>query len=181
MIHLSELLENHLTHSLQDLLDVDSTDGGSETGHQQPRAGVLVIDCITGFVQRPPSAGSASSSSSSSLSCHQFNSSRRSTSNSEDSMLNTMSPSSPVLRRGGFFAHNWPETAVERNRVPEAQDKMHLESRRRRFGSDMEVLVRALCAEKGWNAVISRRRRGCLACAIREAGALGWQVIIRVG
>ncbi|KAK7756600.1 hypothetical protein SLS62_001437 [Diatrype stigma] len=61
---------------------------------------------------------------------------------------------------------------------PEA--KMHLGTRKRRFGSDMEIMARALCAERGWNALISRRRRGCLACAIREAGALGWRVIIRV-
>ncbi|KAM0283486.1 hypothetical protein ACHAQH_002437 [Verticillium albo-atrum] len=77
-----------------------------------------------------------------------------------------LSPTSPVMERGqGNFM---------------ALAKMHLESRRRQFGSDMEILVRALCAEKGWNALISRRRRGCLACAIREAGALGWKVIIRV-
>jgi hypothetical protein len=57
---------------------------------------------------------------------------------------------------------------------------MHSETRRRQFGSDMEVLVRAVCAERGWNALIARRRRGCLACAIREAGALGWRVVIRV-
>ncbi|CRK39866.1 hypothetical protein BN1708_016753, partial [Verticillium longisporum] len=76
-----------------------------------------------------------------------------------------LSPTSPVMERGqGNFM---------------ALAKMHLESRRRQFGSDMEILVRALCAEKGWNALISRRRRGCLACAIREAGALGWKVIIR--
>jgi hypothetical protein len=61
-----------------------------------------------------------------------------------------------------------------------ASKKMHSETRRRQFGSDMEILVRAICAEKGWNALISRRRRGCLACAIREAGALGWKVVIRV-
>ncbi|RDW79946.1 hypothetical protein BP6252_04584 [Coleophoma cylindrospora] len=51
------------------------------------------------------------------------------------------------------------------------------------FGNDMEVLVRALCAEKGWNALISRRGRGCIACAVREAGALGWGsggVIVRL-
>ena len=59
-------------------------------------------------------------------------------------------------------------------------DKMHAETRRRQFGSDMEILARAVCAERGWNALISRRRRGCLACAIREAGALGWMVVIRV-
>lgn len=61
-----------------------------------------------------------------------------------------------------------------------ASKKMHSETRRRQFGSDAEILVRAFCAEKGWNALISRRRRGCLACAIREAGALGVKVIIRV-
>ncbi|KAL1909384.1 hypothetical protein Sste5344_004779 [Sporothrix stenoceras] len=61
-----------------------------------------------------------------------------------------------------------------------AASNMHHETRRRRFGSDMEMLVRALCAERGWNALVSRRRRGCLACAIREAGALGWRVVIRV-
>ncbi|KAK8073766.1 hypothetical protein PG994_004665 [Apiospora phragmitis] len=61
-----------------------------------------------------------------------------------------------------------------------AESKMRIPSRRRQFGSDLEVMVRALCAERGWNAIVSRRRRGCLACAIREAGALGWRVIIRV-
>ncbi|KAJ3953494.1 hypothetical protein N0V92_010037 [Colletotrichum tropicale] len=76
-------------------------------------------------------------------------------------------PTSPILER----------TA---NGASLAAAKMHLESRRRQFGSDMEILVRAFCAEKGWNAIISRRRRGCLACAIREAGALAWKVIIRV-
>lgn len=48
------------------------------------------------------------------------------------------------------------------------------------FGSDMEILARAICAERGWNALINRRGRGCLACAVREAGALGWRVILRV-
>ncbi|RDA82497.1 hypothetical protein CP532_6861 [Ophiocordyceps camponoti-leonardi (nom. inval.)] len=48
------------------------------------------------------------------------------------------------------------------------------------LGSDSEVLARALCAQRGWNALVSRRKRGCLACAIREAGALGWKVILRV-
>ncbi|OLN97271.1 hypothetical protein CCHL11_07740 [Colletotrichum chlorophyti] len=76
-------------------------------------------------------------------------------------------PTSPILER----------TA---NGASLATTNMHLESRRRQFGSDMEILVRAFCAEKGWNAIISRRRRGCLACAIREAGALAWKVIIRV-
>ena len=49
-----------------------------------------------------------------------------------------------------------------------------------RFGSDLEMLARAFCCERGWNAIISRRGRGCLACAIREAGSVGWRVILRV-
>ncbi|EPE25525.1 hypothetical protein GLAREA_01437 [Glarea lozoyensis ATCC 20868] len=48
------------------------------------------------------------------------------------------------------------------------------------LGSDLEMLARALCAERGWNALISRRGRGCISCAVREAGALGWRVIIRL-
>ncbi|KAF7952405.1 uncharacterized protein EAE97_001902 [Botrytis byssoidea] len=51
---------------------------------------------------------------------------------------------------------------------------------KKEFGSDAEMLVRALCAERGWNALVSRKGRGCLACAIREAGAIGWGVVIRV-
>jgi hypothetical protein len=47
-------------------------------------------------------------------------------------------------------------------------------------GSDLEILARAVCAERGWNALVSRRGRGCLACAVREAGALGWRVVVRV-
>ena len=62
-----------------------------------------------------------------------------------------------------------------------ATEKMHLESRARRFGSDAEILARAVCSEMGWDALVSRSRRGCLGCAVREAGALGWRVIIRVG
>jgi len=56
--------------------------------------------------------------------------------------------------------------------APSAHSKHH-------FGSDLEMLARALCSERGWNALISRRGRGCLACAVREAGALGWRVILR--
>jgi hypothetical protein len=49
----------------------------------------------------------------------------------------------------------------------------------RHFGNDTEMLARALCAERGWNALISRKGRGCLSCAVREASALGWSVILR--
>jgi hypothetical protein len=47
-------------------------------------------------------------------------------------------------------------------------------------GSDLEMLARAVCAERGWNALVSRKGRGCLACAVREAGALGWRVVVRI-
>jgi hypothetical protein len=88
-------------------------------------------------------------------------------------------PSSPPRAGGVGAAVNGAEESASPSSSSTAH-KMHSESRRRQFGSDMEILVRALCAEKGWDALISRRRRGCLACAIREAGALGWKVIIRV-
>ena len=86
-------------------------------------------------------------------------------------------PMSPVLERSGSGGMTFPPILERSDTFPA---KMHLECRRRQFGSDMEILVRALCAQKGWNAIISRRKRGCLGCAIREAGALGWRVIIRV-
>jgi len=54
-----------------------------------------------------------------------------------------------------------------------------LQTNKHDFGNDTEVLARAMCAERGWNALISRRGRGCLACAVREAGALKWGVILR--
>lgn len=46
-------------------------------------------------------------------------------------------------------------------------------------GSDVEMLARAWCAERGYNAVISRKGRNCIACSIREARALGWKVVLR--
>lgn len=86
---------------------------------------------------------------------------------------------SPDADNGGGFPTRLKRTDTDKNGGA-AEQQMHSETRRRQFGSDTEILVRAVCAEKGWNALISRRRRGCLACAIREAGALGWRVVIRV-
>lgn len=54
-------------------------------------------------------------------------------------------------------------------------------SRKRRFGSDLEMLARAWCAEKGYNALVSRRGRNCIACSIREARALSWKIVLRFG
>lgn len=85
-------------------------------------------------------------------------------------------PLSPVVSRSS--SEMSPLSPVSSRE--EAAQSMHHETRRRQFGSDVEILIRAFCAEKGWNALISRRRRGCLSCAIREAGALGWKVVVRV-
>ncbi|KAF2753456.1 hypothetical protein EJ05DRAFT_215907 [Pseudovirgaria hyperparasitica] len=46
--------------------------------------------------------------------------------------------------------------------------------------SDEQVLSRAWCAQTGHHALISRQGRTCLSCAIREAGALGVKVVIRM-
>lgn len=130
---------------------------------------VLVIDCITGFKSLPQE--------------HEIPLSpviSRAGSN-----LSAMSPSSP--HTAGSTTSMSPGAgdssggdSIFGAAFESASKKMHSETRRRQFGSDAEILVRAFCAEKGWNALISRRRRGCLACAIREAGALGVKVIIRV-
>jgi hypothetical protein len=49
-----------------------------------------------------------------------------------------------------------------------------------RTSSDLELLARAWCAEKGLHALISRVGRTCLGCSIREARGLGINVVIRV-
>jgi hypothetical protein len=49
-----------------------------------------------------------------------------------------------------------------------------------RDSTDMELLARAWCAEKGLHAIIGRVGRTCLACCIREARGLGVNVVIRV-
>ncbi len=147
----------------------------------------LVIDCITGIAP-PRSPDLASLSRVSSLS---------SSFGLEPTNAPAVQLSSPELHRrpstaassGSRFERIDPPPSTNNNNSNNSnnnyngaspESKMHLGTRKRRFGSDMEILVRSLCAEKGWNALISRRRRGCLACAIREAGALGWKVVIRV-
>ncbi|KAH6628588.1 hypothetical protein F5144DRAFT_493227 [Chaetomium tenue] len=162
-LHLSELLIKQ-DFSLESLLG-----SYSSTSHHRPSltlatpnkvAKVLVIDCITGFQPQPQE--------------HEIPLSPV-LSRTDSNTSNMLSPTSSNPTLGGGAAEGGMEGALE-----SASKKMHSETRRRQFGSDMEILARAFCAEKGWNALISRRRRGCLACAIREAGALGWKVIIRV-
>ncbi|KAK0633312.1 hypothetical protein B0T14DRAFT_416426 [Immersiella caudata] len=162
-LHLSELLAKQ-DFSLEALLgNYSSTHRPSLTPASNSTAKVLVVDCITGFQPLPqeheiplsPVLSRTESANSASFSVNS---------------ANRVGVASPTEGGRGAF-----ERAFE-----SASKKMHSETRRRQFGSDMEILARAFCAEKGWNALISRRRRGCLACAIREAGAMGWKVIIRV-
>ncbi|KAF1851951.1 uncharacterized protein K460DRAFT_401950 [Cucurbitaria berberidis CBS 394.84] len=49
-----------------------------------------------------------------------------------------------------------------------------------RGSSDLQLLARAWCAEKGFHAIVGRVQRTCLACCIREARGLGVNVVIRV-
>ncbi|KAH9224975.1 hypothetical protein DL95DRAFT_517115 [Leptodontidium sp. 2 PMI_412] len=81
-----------------------------------------------------------------------------------------------------FFpvAHRPSATPSSSPQESSPQSSMRGKKSHHEYGSDLEMLGRALCAERGWNAVVSRRGRGCLACAVREVGALGWRVILRV-
>lgn len=49
-----------------------------------------------------------------------------------------------------------------------------------RSSTDLQLLARAWCAEKGYHAIIGRVTRTCLSCCIREARGLGLNVVIRV-
>jgi hypothetical protein len=49
-----------------------------------------------------------------------------------------------------------------------------------RASSDLGLLARAWCAEKGLHAIISRAGRTCLGCSVREARGLGINIVIRV-
>lgn len=49
-----------------------------------------------------------------------------------------------------------------------------------RTSSDMELLARSWCAERGLHALVGRAGRTCLACCIREARGLGIHIVIRV-
>ena len=146
---------------------------------------VLVIDCITGFKSLPqeheiplsPVLSRYDSRSSGQFGQEfSFSSTTPTISITSNEGINPTNGSAADIASHG--TPNGDETLA--GAIQSAAKKMHPETRRRQFGSDVEILVRAFCAEKGWNALISRQRRGCLACAIREAGALGWKVIIRV-
>ncbi|KAL5363237.1 hypothetical protein BJX96DRAFT_167315 [Aspergillus floccosus] len=50
-----------------------------------------------------------------------------------------------------------------------------------RGSREKEAFVRAWCASAGYDAIIGRAKRTCLACCIREARAISVKVVIRVG
>ncbi|KAI1300438.1 hypothetical protein F5Y03DRAFT_385987 [Xylaria venustula] len=176
-IHLADLITRPKSTTLEDIIKGPPSHGrSSSTSSRSSFANrpqrVLVIDCITGFA--PPRSPDMPSLS------------RMSSLSSSFALEPTNTPpiqlSSPQLERRPSTARS-SVSKVERidpPPPPAPEVNVQLGARRRQFGSDLEVLARALCAEKGWNAIISRRRRGCLACSIREAGALGWRVVIRV-
>ncbi|RYP45204.1 hypothetical protein DL769_011476 [Monosporascus sp. CRB-8-3] len=197
-IHLLDLLSQPGNATLEDLLSRSASANRSPTTTSSSPARaprVLVIDCITGFAPpRSPDNDALSLSRVSSLSSsfglepintgvpplqtpeppHPRNR-RPSTATSCSSRFERVDP--PPLPNGGTATAGSATTPLsESARMPSRLGN----ARRRQFGSDLEVLARALCAERGWNSLVSRRRRGCLACAIREAGALGWRVVVRV-
>ncbi|CAI9632162.1 hypothetical protein GT037_005706 [Alternaria burnsii] len=49
-----------------------------------------------------------------------------------------------------------------------------------RTSSDLQLLARAWCAEKGLHAIVSNVGRTCLGCSIRQARGLGINIVIRV-
>ncbi|KAI1188178.1 hypothetical protein F5B17DRAFT_396723 [Nemania serpens] len=176
-IHLADLLTRPASTTLEDLLQTPrsherSSSASSRTSFSNRPQRVLVIDCITGFAP-PRSPDMLSLSRVSSLSST-FALEPTNTPPSQMSIpIPERRPSTARSSTSRFERIDPPPSAT-----PEAQAQPKTWTRQ--FGSDLEILVRALCAEKGWNAIISRRRRACLACAIREAGALGWRVVIRV-
>ncbi|KAI0434856.1 hypothetical protein F5Y09DRAFT_295048 [Xylaria sp. FL1042] len=176
-IHLADLLTRPPSTTLEDLIRGTPSHGRSSSASSRSSFAnkpqrVLVIDCITGFA--PPRSPDMPSLS------------RMSSLSSQFALEPTNTPpvqlSTPQIERRPSTARSGASKFERVDPPPPAAPEatMQLGTRRRHFGSDLEVLVRALCAEKGWNAIISRRRRACLACAIREAGALGWRVVIRV-
>ncbi|KAI8950428.1 hypothetical protein F4801DRAFT_590382 [Xylaria longipes] len=176
-IHLTDILNRPASTSLEDLIKGPPSHGrsssvSSKTSFANRPQRVLVIDCITGFAP-PRSPDMPSLSRMSSLS---------SSFALEPMSTTPIQLSTPQLERRPSTARSGASKFERVDPPPPTapEAKMELGTRRRQFGSDLEILVRAFCAERGWNAIISRRRRACLACAIREAGALGWRIVIRV-
>lgn len=61
--------------------------------------------------------------------------------------------------------------------APQAPEVIVIDARGSR---DRETFVRAWCASVGYHAIIGRSGRTCVACCVRQAKAIGVQVIVRV-
>ncbi|KAH8730638.1 hypothetical protein GQ44DRAFT_606429 [Phaeosphaeriaceae sp. PMI808] len=68
----------------------------------------------------------------------------------------------------------------ERKEEEVVNDKMAVLVLDARASTDLQLLARAWCAEKGFHAIIAHTERTCLACCIREARGLGIHVVIRL-
>ncbi|KAI1434808.1 hypothetical protein GGR50DRAFT_377092 [Xylaria sp. CBS 124048] len=167
-VHMTELLGQPMSTTLEDILKTTPpphrrSGSISKTSAASRPQCVLVIDCVTGFLPSR-SADMPSLSRVSSLS----SSFRLDTTNTPPTPF---PPTNPGFERRPSAASRFGQ--IDPPSPAMTESKMQ-------YGSDLEMLARAFCASKGWNAIISRRRRGCLSCAIREAGALGWRIIIRI-
>jgi hypothetical protein len=69
------------------------------------------------------------------------------------------------------------DTKAEHGTVDNRKNVLVIDAR---DSTDLELLARAWCAEKGLHAIIGRVGRTCLACCIREARGVGVNIVIRV-
>lgn len=78
-------------------------------------------------------------------------------------------PTSPTLSQSSLHttSSNIPKILVIDCTDQDSEDAIDIFRNENSY--DKELLARAICAERGWNAVISRKNRCCLACSIREA------------
>lgn len=91
----------------------------------------------------------------------------------------TSSPETTTPTRPKVLVVDCTDASMTAYPVRPAPSPKMTQADRHGLGSDIEVLARGLCAYRGWNALISRQGMGCLSCAIREAAALEWSVVLR--
>jgi hypothetical protein len=85
------------------------------------------------------------------------------------------------LHRRKPSASTLSQTGVDDNQDNDTlHDKMTVLVLDTRSSKDLQLLARAWCAEKGFHAIIGRTGRTCISCCVREARALGINIVIRV-
>ncbi|KAF2116726.1 hypothetical protein BDV96DRAFT_611946 [Lophiotrema nucula] len=73
-----------------------------------------------------------------------------------------------------------PNSPGEQKDEPNAEENNIILILDARSSTELELLARAWCAERGLHAIIGRASRTCLACCVREARGLGIKVVIRI-